>query len=70
MVEDIQVFPVATLAQAVAFLSGQLELEPTPSRLEELFQTLSRYDEDFADVRGQEMAKRASRSPPPVHTTC
>jgi predicted ATPase with chaperone activity len=32
---------------------------PTPSRLDELFQELSHYEEDFADVRGQEMAKRA-----------
>ena len=30
-----------------------------PSRLDELFQELSHYDVDFADVRGQEMAKRA-----------
>ena len=31
----------------------------TPSRIGELFMELSKYDEDFADVRGQEMAKRA-----------
>jgi hypothetical protein len=48
-----------SLAQTVAFLTGQLEIEPTPSRLDELFQELSHYEEDFADVRGQEMAKRA-----------
>jgi hypothetical protein len=27
--------------------------------LDKLFQELAHYDEDFADVRGQEMAKRA-----------
>ena len=59
VVEDVEVIPVASLAQAVGFLAGTLEIEPTPSRLTELFETLSRYDEDFADVRGQEMAKRA-----------
>ena len=59
VVEDIQVFPVSNVAQAVALFAGQLEVEPAPSRLDELFQTYSRYDDDFADVRGQEMAKRA-----------
>ncbi|NLX94726.1 MAG: hypothetical protein GXY83_00980, partial [Rhodopirellula sp.] len=29
------------------------------SRLEELFDSFSKYEDDFADVRGQEMAKRA-----------
>jgi magnesium chelatase family protein len=59
VVEDIEVIPVASLAQAVGFFSGALEIEPTPSRLEELFEVYSKYEDDFADVRGQEMAKRA-----------
>jgi magnesium chelatase family protein len=54
----LEVIPVARLAQAVGFFSGALEIEPTPSRLEELFEVYSKYD-DLADVRGQEMAKRA-----------
>jgi magnesium chelatase family protein len=59
VVEEIDVIAVNSLAQTVAFLAGELEIESTPSRLNELFQELSNYDEDFADVRGQEMAKRA-----------
>jgi magnesium chelatase family protein len=59
VVEKVEAIPVASLAQAVGFLTGQLEIEPTPSRLDELFRTLSTYEDDFADVRGQEMAKRA-----------
>jgi magnesium chelatase family protein len=59
VVEDIEVIPVDSLAQAVGFLSGELEIEPAPSRVNELFEKLSAYEEDFADVRGQEMAKRA-----------
>src|SRR5262245_54891119 len=59
VVDNIDVIPVDSLAQTVAFLAGELEIEPTPSRLDELFQELSNYDDDFADVRGQEMAKRA-----------
>jgi magnesium chelatase family protein len=59
VVEDLEVIAVDSLSQTVAFLSGTLDIEPTPSRLDQLFQELSHYDEDFADVRGQEMAKRA-----------
>lgn len=59
VVEDIEVIPVASLAQSVGFLAGTLEIEPAPSRLDELFDAYSKYDVDFADVRGQEMAKRA-----------
>ena len=59
VVEGVEVIPIASLAQAVAFVTGQIEIEPQPSRLDELFRTFSAYDVDFADVRGQEMAKRA-----------
>lgn len=59
VVEEIEVIPVTSLTQAVGFFAGQIEIEPTPSRIGELFDTLAKYDDDFADVRGQEMAKRA-----------
>ncbi len=59
VVEQVEAIAVTSLAQAVAFLAGEIDIEPTPSRLPELFRELSQYDVDFADVRGQEMAKRA-----------
>lgn len=59
VVEQVEVIPIGSLSQAVGFLAGLVEIEPTAPRIEELFQTLGRYDIDFADVRGQEMAKRA-----------
>ncbi len=59
VVEGIDIIPVASFAQAVAFLTGEIDIEPQPSRLDDLFRTLCSYDVDFADVRGQEMAKRA-----------
>ncbi|MCR4415415.1 MAG: YifB family Mg chelatase-like AAA ATPase [Thermoguttaceae bacterium] len=59
VVEGVETIAVASLAQAVGFLSGQLEIAPTPSRIDDLFRTLAQYDVDFSDVRGQEMAKRA-----------
>ncbi|MFK8114905.1 MAG: YifB family Mg chelatase-like AAA ATPase [Rubripirellula sp.] len=59
VVEGLEVIPVDSLAQAVAFFSGQIELAPAPSRIEQLFEEFSVYDVDFGDVRGQESAKRA-----------
>ena len=59
VVSEIDVIPIDSLSQAVGFFSGQLEIEPTPSRVNDLFEEFSIYDVDFADVRGQEMAKRA-----------
>lgn len=59
VVEQIEVIPVSSLTQAVGYLSGVVDIAPVPSRVGELFDELGRYDEDFGDVRGQEMAKRA-----------
>lgn len=59
VVEKIGVYGVGTLSEAVGILTGQLDAEPVESRIDELFAKLSTYDVDFADVRGQEFAKRA-----------
>jgi magnesium chelatase family protein len=59
VVEDIEVIAVDSLAQAVGFFGGAVEFDPTPSRLAQLFEELSGYEEDYSGVRGQEMAKRA-----------
>lgn len=55
----INLAPAELPKQAAAFLTGELEIEATPSRMNDLFEEFSNYDFDFADVRGQEMAKRA-----------
>ncbi|MDO4574338.1 MAG: YifB family Mg chelatase-like AAA ATPase [Planctomycetia bacterium] len=59
VVEGMEIIAVSSLSETVGFLTEDLDLEPVPSRLGELYEQLSRYDVDFADVRGQEMAKRA-----------
>lgn len=59
VVEGLDVIPIGTLAQAVAFFGGSIDIDPAPSRLEQLFEQFSTYDVDFGDVRGQESAKRA-----------
>ncbi|HOK65935.1 MAG TPA: YifB family Mg chelatase-like AAA ATPase [Anaerohalosphaeraceae bacterium] len=59
VVKDIEVFPVGSLAQTAALLSGQLPIEPTTVDLEALFAECGTYETDFADVKGQESVKRA-----------
>jgi hypothetical protein len=59
VVEAVAVYGVRSLAEAVGILSGQLAAEPIASEIQEVFARLNTYDVDFADVRGQEFAKRA-----------
>ncbi len=59
VVEDVDVIPVGHLTQAVGFLTDELPVEAHCVDLEEIFAVAGRYDSDFADVRGQESAKRA-----------
>lgn len=59
VVEGLEVIAVASLTEAVGFIVGQLPLEPTSIDLQSTFSDAATYDVDFADVRGQEFAKRA-----------
>jgi magnesium chelatase family protein len=59
VVDDVDVIPVGFLAEAVGFLTDELPLEPTRVDLGDLFGAAGQYEVDFADVRGQEAAKRA-----------
>jgi magnesium chelatase family protein len=59
VVEDIEVYGVGSLAQAVGFLSAALPLETTTVDVDELFAEVSNYEVDFGEVKGQESVKRA-----------
>ncbi len=59
VVEGLEVYPVATLAQAVSFLNGQLPLEPYELDGEAYQQSKLAASLDFGEVRGQEAVKRA-----------
>jgi len=59
VVDTLDVIPVSFLTEAVGFLTGALPFEPFNVDLDAVFAVASQYDVDFADVRGQESAKRA-----------
>ncbi|HVP11443.1 MAG TPA: YifB family Mg chelatase-like AAA ATPase [Phycisphaerae bacterium] len=59
VVGELEVIAIGSLTEAVGFLTERLPLEPTNIDLEATFEHAAKYDLDFADVRGQEFAKRA-----------
>jgi magnesium chelatase family protein len=59
VVEGIEVYPVADLSQAVAFLNEKLPLEPYELNGQAYTASSQSTELDFADVRGQEAVKRA-----------
>ncbi len=59
VVEGLDVIPVGSLAEAVGFFSGQLDIEPTAFSWRDVLAQFSGYETDYSDVKGQELAKRA-----------
>lgn len=60
IVDGLEIYPVATLKEAVDFLEDKLEIHPVHVDVKEVFATkLNFYDTDFKDVQGQENIKRA-----------
>lgn len=59
VVEEVEVYPVASLTEAVGLLSSQLAIDAVASDVDGVFARLNTYEIDFADVRGQDFAKRA-----------
>ncbi len=59
VVKGINVYAVETLSQVIEFINSRLAIAPIETNLDEVFKDNSIYDDDFADVKGQEHAKRA-----------
>lgn len=59
MLEGVSVYGVKTLEQTMKFLRGEIVLQPYVDSLEEQRHEMMSYD-DFADIIGQEAAKRAA----------
>ncbi|QDT35834.1 YifB family Mg chelatase-like AAA ATPase [Stratiformator vulcanicus] len=59
VVREIDVIPVSSLTEAVGFMTGQLTIEPSPFEWDTAVERWGSYEIDYADVKGQEFAKRA-----------
>jgi len=60
IVDDLNIYGVSTLKEAVDFLQGKLELKPVHVDAKEIFSAqMNQYDTNFSDVQGQENIKRA-----------
>ena len=57
--DGIAVLGVESLREVIEFLDATRDLAPTSINLDDIFETASRYDVDFSEVKGQEQAKRA-----------
>lgn len=59
VVEGLEVYPVANLREAADFLSGRHVIERFSVDVDNAFGHGALYDDDYADVKGQEFARRA-----------
>jgi len=59
MAQGLDVFPVNDLRETVDLLNGEREIEPFRTNIQEVFAADRDYRVDFADVKGQDHAKRA-----------
>lgn len=59
IIENMKVYPVSNLSQAVKFLNGEITIEPFNIDRNEILHDSGEEYLDFSDVRGQENVKRA-----------
>ena len=59
MAQKLEVFPVASLAEAVSFFNNENNVTPFKVSLSDIFSNSRKYHIDFQDVKGQEHVKRA-----------
>lgn len=60
IVNDLEVYGIDNIKEVAGFFNGDLNLEPEKvNTREEFYNSLSNYDSDFSEVKGQENIKRA-----------
>lgn len=59
VVEGLEVYAINTLRQAADFIDGKLNLKACHVDVDGIFNAITQHEYDYADVKGQEQAKRA-----------
>jgi magnesium chelatase family protein len=60
IVSELEVYGMRTLAEVVSFFNGKEKFEPVVvNTRDEFYHNVSSYEQDFADVKGQQNIKRA-----------
>jgi len=59
VVKGLNVYPVRTLREAIEFLAGRQPMQPVVLDVAGIFADIKTHEDDYADVKGQEQAKRA-----------
>jgi magnesium chelatase family protein len=59
LVRDLEIYPVNSLREAIAFLSGTIEITPFRADFSQILSRRPDYVIDFSEVKGQIFAKRA-----------
>ena len=60
IVNDLEVYGVESITEVAQFFNGEIQLQQeVVNTREEFFNSLSNYDSDFSEVKGQENIKRA-----------
>ncbi len=70
VVESIEVYPIARSNAGDRVHDGELEIEPTPSRLDEVFRSHGQYDVDYAMSADKKWPSGPSPSPPRDRIIC
>lgn len=59
IIKEIEVYGVKSLSEAVKLIEGEIQPRPLEVNLADILKSLSSYEIDFSDVKGQFSAKRA-----------
>jgi len=59
VIDGIPIYAIENLPQALGFLCGELKLQPVKPKIQKETSSLSGYELDFTDVKGQHHVKRA-----------